>query len=150
MPPLCRRSALLRGPAGNVKQGVTPFSTPGSSAARRIALAPAPILPSFGPRQPFGPRIPRRRRVCVLASFGQKVHSRDDRARQARPTPVSPVLKFANGEIVIHSLLSRHAVILGIALALSFPSFAAPVPAQQLAPENAAGSYLAARHAGAE
>jgi tetratricopeptide (TPR) repeat protein len=86
----------------------------------------------------------------MLASFGQKVHSRDDRARQARPSPVSPVLKFANGEIVIHSLLSRHAVILGIALALSFPSFAAPVPAQQLAPENAAGSYLAARHAGAE
>ena len=52
---------------------------------------------------------------------------------------------------MIHSLLPRHAVILGIALALSFPSFAAPVPAQeQLAPETAAGSYLAARHAGAE
>jgi tetratricopeptide (TPR) repeat protein len=52
---------------------------------------------------------------------------------------------------VIHSLLSRHAAILGMALALSFPSLAAPVPAQeQLSPENAAGSYLAARHAGAE
>jgi tetratricopeptide (TPR) repeat protein len=52
---------------------------------------------------------------------------------------------------VIHSLLPRHAAILGIALALSFPSLAAPVPAQeQLSPENAAGSYLAARHAGAE
>jgi tetratricopeptide (TPR) repeat protein len=52
---------------------------------------------------------------------------------------------------VIHLLLSRHAAILGIALALSFPSLAAQVPAQeQLSPENAAGSYLAARHAGAE
>ena len=52
---------------------------------------------------------------------------------------------------MIHSLLPRHAAILGIALALSFPSLAAQVPAQeQLAPENAAGSYLAARHAGAE
>ena len=52
---------------------------------------------------------------------------------------------------MIHLLLSRHAAILGIALALSFPSLAAQVPAQeQLSPENAAGSYLAARHAGAE
>ncbi|MGB8633526.1 MAG: tetratricopeptide repeat protein [Xanthobacteraceae bacterium] len=34
---------------------------------------------------------------------------------------------------------------------MSFPSFAAQVPAQeQLSPETAAGSYLAARHAGAE
>ena len=50
-----------------------------------------------------------------------------------------------------HSLLPRHAAIVGIALALSFPSFAAQVPAQeQLSPETAAGSYLAARHAGAE
>jgi len=52
---------------------------------------------------------------------------------------------------VTHPLLPRHAVILGIALAFSFPSFAAQVPAQeQLSPETAAGSYLAARHAGAE
>jgi tetratricopeptide (TPR) repeat protein len=52
---------------------------------------------------------------------------------------------------VIQSLLSRHAAVLGIALALSFPCLAAQVPAQeQLSPENAAGSYLAARHAGAE
>jgi tetratricopeptide (TPR) repeat protein len=52
---------------------------------------------------------------------------------------------------VIRSLLSRHAAILGIALASSFPALAAQVPAQdQLSPENAAGSYLAARHAGAE
>ena len=50
-----------------------------------------------------------------------------------------------------HPLLPRHAAIVGIALALSFPSLAAQVPAQeQLSPETAAGSYLAARHAGAE
>jgi tetratricopeptide (TPR) repeat protein len=66
------------------------------------------------------------------------------------PIPVPPV-QFAYGDVVIHSLLPRHAATLGIALALSFPSLAAQVPAQeQLSPGNAAGSYLAARHAGAE
>jgi tetratricopeptide (TPR) repeat protein len=58
---------------------------------------------------------------------------------------------------VIHSLPPRHAAILGAALAFGFPSMLAAqaatvqTPAQaELAPENAAGSYLAARHAGAE
>jgi tetratricopeptide (TPR) repeat protein len=58
---------------------------------------------------------------------------------------------------VIHSLLSRHAAVFGFAAALTLSSplaaktFAAQVPAQtELSPENAAGSYLAARHAGAE
>jgi tetratricopeptide (TPR) repeat protein len=61
---------------------------------------------------------------------------------------------------VIYSLLPRHAAILGVAtlgvaLAFAFPSglaaqaATAQAPAE-LAPENAAGSYLAARHAGAE
>ncbi len=58
---------------------------------------------------------------------------------------------------MIHLLLPRHAAIAGIALALSLPSTLAAqaatvqAPAQEeLSPENAAGSYLAARHAGAE
>jgi len=53
---------------------------------------------------------------------------------------------------VIPSPLPRHAAIAGIALALGLASAsAAPAPAQeQLHPENAAGSYLAARHAGEE
>jgi tetratricopeptide (TPR) repeat protein len=63
---------------------------------------------------------------------------------------------------VIYSPLPRHAAIAGIAIALSVssalaaqalaaPALAAQTPAQQdLLPENAAGSYLAARHAGAE
>jgi tetratricopeptide (TPR) repeat protein len=58
---------------------------------------------------------------------------------------------------VIHSLLPRHAAIAGIALVLSLPSTlvaqAATVQApalEELSPTNAAGSYLAARHAGAE
>ena len=58
---------------------------------------------------------------------------------------------------MIYSLLPRRAAILGIALALGFPSVlaaqaaTAPAPAPaELSPENAAGSYLAARHAGAE
>ncbi len=58
---------------------------------------------------------------------------------------------------MIHPLLSRHAAVFGFAAALTLSSplaaktFAAQVPAQtELSPENAAGSYLAARHAGAE
>jgi tetratricopeptide (TPR) repeat protein len=63
---------------------------------------------------------------------------------------------------VIHLSLSRRAAIAGTAIALSVssslaaqalaaPALAAQTPGQQdLLPENAAGSYLAARHAGAE
>jgi tetratricopeptide (TPR) repeat protein len=58
---------------------------------------------------------------------------------------------------VIHSLLHRHAAVVGVAVALILPctlitqAIAAQVPGQQaLMPDNAAGSYLAARHAGAE
>jgi tetratricopeptide (TPR) repeat protein len=58
---------------------------------------------------------------------------------------------------VIHSLLPRHAAVIGIAIALILPSalaaqaVAAQASVQQdLLPQNAAGSYLAARHAGAE
>jgi tetratricopeptide (TPR) repeat protein len=80
----------------------------------------------------------------------QKGHSRADQEHQALDPP-SPI-RFANGDLVIYSLLPRHAVIVGIALALSLPSaLAAQAPAQRdLLPANAAGSYLAARHAGAE
>jgi len=83
-----------------------------------------------------------------------------------RPIPASPLqsanIQFVNGDVVIHSLLPRHAAVVGIAVALSLPAaltaqalvsqaLAAQAPAQQeLLPENAAGSYLAARHAGAE
>jgi tetratricopeptide (TPR) repeat protein len=61
---------------------------------------------------------------------------------------------------VIHSQLPRHAAILGVAalgvaFAVAFPSGLAAQAATvqvptELSPENAAGSYLAARHAGAE
>jgi tetratricopeptide (TPR) repeat protein len=53
---------------------------------------------------------------------------------------------------VIYPSLPRHAAIAGIALGLTLSTaLAAQAPAQQvLLPENAAGSYLAARHAGAE
>jgi tetratricopeptide (TPR) repeat protein len=53
---------------------------------------------------------------------------------------------------VTHSLLSRHVAIVGVAVALSLPSaLAAQAPTQQeLLHSNAAGSYLAARHAGTE
>jgi len=59
--------------------------------------------------------------------------------------------QFANGALVTYSL-PRHAAIVGIAFALSLSSaLAAETPAQQqLSPENAAGSYLAARHASTE
>ncbi|HEX3501921.1 MAG TPA: tetratricopeptide repeat protein [Xanthobacteraceae bacterium] len=61
---------------------------------------------------------------------------------------------------MIHSQLPRHAAILGVAalgvaFAVAFPSGLAAQAATvqvptELSPENAAGSYLAARHAGAE
>jgi len=53
---------------------------------------------------------------------------------------------------VINSLLSRHAAIIGVTVALSLPSaLAAQAPADQDDLHgNAAGNYLAARHAGAE
>ena len=69
---------------------------------------------------------------------------------------------LANGDLVIYSLLPRHAAVFGIAVALTLPTalaaralaaqvVASQAPAQQsLLPQNAAGSYLAARHAGAE
>jgi tetratricopeptide (TPR) repeat protein len=60
--------------------------------------------------------------------------------------------QFVHGDIVIHSLLPRHAAIAGIAVMLSLPpALAAQAPTQQeILHSNAAGSYLAARHAGAE
>jgi len=60
--------------------------------------------------------------------------------------------QFAHGDIVIHSLLPRHAALAGLAVMLSLPSaLAAQSPTQQeILHSNAAGSYLAARHAGAE
>ena len=53
---------------------------------------------------------------------------------------------------MIHSLLPRHAALAGLAVMLSLPSaLAAQSPTQQeILHSNAAGSYLAARHAGAE
>jgi tetratricopeptide (TPR) repeat protein len=53
---------------------------------------------------------------------------------------------------VTYSLLSRHAAIVGVAVAMSLPSaLAAQAPsAQEIMHANPAGSYLAARHAGAE
>jgi len=81
----------------------------------------------------------------------------DDIGRSIPVRRSSSPIQFAHGDIVIHSLLPRHAAIAGIALALSLPSTLAAqaatvqAPAQEeLSPENAAGSYLAARHAGAE
>jgi tetratricopeptide (TPR) repeat protein len=86
----------------------------------------------------------------------QKGHSHADierhRALDSRATgPVRQPNQFAKGDLVIHSL-PRHAATVGIALALSLSSaLAAETPAQQqLSPENAFGSYLAARHASAE
>ena len=64
----------------------------------------------------------------------------------------APILKFAKGDSVTHTLLSRHAAVIGAAVVLSLPSaLAAQAPTQQeLQHANAAGSYLAARHAGIE
>ena len=50
-----------------------------------------------------------------------------------------------------HSLLTRHAAAIGAAVMLSLScAHAAQAPQQDVQPENAAGNYLAARHAGIE
>jgi len=52
---------------------------------------------------------------------------------------------------VTHSLLTRHAAAIGAAVMLSLScAHAAQAPQQDVQPENAAGNYLAARHAGIE
>jgi tetratricopeptide (TPR) repeat protein len=61
-------------------------------------------------------------------------------------------IQFAHGDLVTHSLLSWQAAIVGAALTLSLPSALAaqsPTP-QEITHFTSAGSYLAARHAGAE
>jgi tetratricopeptide (TPR) repeat protein len=60
--------------------------------------------------------------------------------------------KFANGDVVIHTLLLRHAAIAGAAMLVALPSaLANETPStQDLAHATASGSYLAARHAGTE
>ncbi len=122
---------------------------------RPIANFTAAISPPLRPKGRFGARMyVARCRVCVLAGVRQKGHSRADierhRALDSRfADPVRQPNQFAKGDLVIHSL-PRHAATVGIALALSLSSaLAAETPAQQqLSPENAFGSYLAARHAG--
>jgi tetratricopeptide (TPR) repeat protein len=91
--------------------------------------------------------------LCVLAALRQKGHSRVDSKGIGRAIPAAPA-RLANGELVIYSLLPRHAAFFGIAFALSLPSALAQAATVQapadLSPQNAAGSYLAARHAGEE
>jgi tetratricopeptide (TPR) repeat protein len=76
-------------------------------------------------------------RVC---KFADQVH------RSSSP------IKFVNGDFVIHPLLTRHAVIVGVTAALSLsPALAAQVQSEQdVLRDNPAGNYLAARHAGTE
>ncbi len=80
--------------------------------------------------------------------FGKKVILAQNIGRSIPKTPIP----LANGALVYYSPLPRHAAIAGIAIALSLPSALAAQPPSQpaLLPENAAGSYLAARHAGAQ
>jgi tetratricopeptide (TPR) repeat protein len=67
---------------------------------------------------------------------------------------IRPIKHLINGASVTHSLLYRHAAAIGAVVMLSLSSAsAAPAPApnqQDVLPENAAGNYLAARHAGVE
>ena len=94
---------------------------------------------------------PRGKTVILAPTEGYRAF--DSRFADQLPQPI----QFANGALVIHSLLPRHAAVAGLALALSLPpvlaaqAVAAQSPPQQaLLPDNVFGSYLAARHAGAE
>jgi tetratricopeptide (TPR) repeat protein len=69
------------------------------------------------------------------------------RARDSRSANL-----LANGALVIHSLLFRHAAVIGAVVVLSLSSAqAAQTPTEQdILRDNPAGNYLAARHAGIE
>jgi tetratricopeptide (TPR) repeat protein len=84
----------------------------------------------------------------VLAGAGQKGHSRVHTGFR-RLIPGSPT-QFANGAIVINSLLPWRAAIVGAAVLLSLPPAIAAPTEQELLLDNPAGNYLAARHAGSE
>jgi tetratricopeptide (TPR) repeat protein len=94
---------------------------------------------------PFGPKG-----LTILRAYGK-------RAILARET-VSGAdslfcrFKFANGDIVTHTLPLRHAAIAGAAIVFSLQSaLATETPTtQELTHATASGSYLAARHAGTE
>jgi tetratricopeptide (TPR) repeat protein len=72
------------------------------------------------------------------------------RAISARDS--DPPINAIDGASVTHSLLYRHAAVIGAVVMLSLPAaHAAPAPNQQdVLSDNAAGNYLAARHAGVE
>jgi tetratricopeptide (TPR) repeat protein len=62
-----------------------------------------------------------------------------------------PILKFANGDVVTHSLLSRRAAVAGAFVLFGLQSALAETAAtQEIVHATATGSYLAARHAGVE
>jgi tetratricopeptide (TPR) repeat protein len=75
------------------------------------------------------------------------------RAISARDS--DPPINAIDGASVTHSLLYRHAAVIGAVVMLTLPvapaAYAAQAPNQQdVLSDNAAGNYLAARHAGVE
>ena len=97
----------------------------------------------------FVRRVGQSHRFASLRGRGKRVILAHNGIRRLIP---GPPIQSANGDLVTHSLLSRHAAVIGAAVALSLPSaLAAQAPTQQeLLRDNAAGNYLAARHAGVE
>jgi tetratricopeptide (TPR) repeat protein len=86
-----------------------------------------------------------------LRGYGKRGHSQA-RATVSGADSLYADIKFANGDIVTHSLLPRHAAIVSAVVLFSLqPAFAAETPTtQDLVHATASGSYLAARHAGIE
>jgi tetratricopeptide (TPR) repeat protein len=103
------------------------------------ASAAAAILPPFGPKG-----------LTTLQGYGKRVIL----ARKSGTGGFSLFADFksANGDIVTHTLLLRHAAIAGAAIVFGLHSaLATETPStQDLVHATASGSYLAARHAGTE
>src|SRR3984885_6041109 len=108
----------------------------GSPRLRNWTRLIAAILPPFPPR-----------RLCSCGGLAKGSFSRQIRGYRFHCRPSLP-----NGAIVSSLLLHRHAAIAGAVVLLSLQcAFAAETPTpQELAHTTAAGSYLAARHAGVE
>src|SRR5262249_55672222 len=83
--------------------------------------APAPILPPLGPNQPSWREndLGASGSACLRACAKKYILAATEHNRRADSRSAGPV--FAYGDVVIHSLLPRHAAILGLPLPFHFP-----------------------------
>src|SRR5262249_35164219 len=149
-----RRTAFIAKPAiSKTRTKISPGFRRKAAAARIIRTCDphAPILPSFGHRHPFGARIlAGPSGLCACGRGAKSTFS-------PRPsTTGAPDSRFAGPCVYLWRSRDSFAAVAACRHPRHGPRFElsilgrAGAAQEQLSPENAAGSYLAARHAGAE